>query len=38
MNKIKRQLGQVDPVTLFLALLLALSGLTGGACPILPTQ
>lgn len=31
MNKIKRQLGQIDPVTLLLALLLALGT---GACPI----
>lgn len=31
MNKIKQQLGQIDPVTLLLALLLALGT---GACPI----
>jgi len=38
MKKIQRQLGQVDPVTLLLALLLALGTLFGGACPIVPTQ
>lgn len=38
MHKIKTQRGQVDPVTLFLALLLVLSGLFGGACPLLLTQ
>lgn len=31
MNKIKQQLGQIDPITLLLALLLALGT---GACPI----
>ena len=38
MKNIKRQLGQVDPVTLLLALLLAFGTLFGGGCPIIPTQ
>jgi len=38
MKRMKQQLGQVDPITLLLALLLALGTLFGGACPIVPTQ
>lgn len=38
MKKMTRQLGQIDPVTLLLALLLALGTLFGGTCPIPPTQ
>ena len=34
MKRITNQLGQIDPVTLLLALLLALGT---GACPFLPT-
>lgn len=34
MKNIRQQLGQVDPITLALVLLLALGTFFGGACPI----
>lgn len=37
MKNIRQQLGQIDPITLALALLLALGTFFSGACPI-PTQ
>ena len=38
MKNIKRQLGQIDPVTLLLGLLIAMATLFGGSCPIIPGQ
>lgn len=37
MENMRRQLGQVDPITLALALILALGTFFGGACPAVPT-
>lgn len=38
MKKMKQQLGQIDPVSLLLALLLAFGTLFGGTCPIPPVE